>query len=79
MPDVLRRLVASTLCLQYRTASSVAEASEAVAVGVPAATAVVAKTVQVHAERHAGPVVDRKQDSFNPWCTCAVEVDVRKG
>ena len=67
MPDTLRRLVASTLCQQHRAAFAQAAAPEAVAVGVPAATEVVAKTVQVHAERHPGWAYG-KNDGTNAYC-----------
>ena len=67
LPDALRRLVASTLAEQ--TKEQLAEALEAVAlaVGVPAATEVAAKAVQVHAERHPQWAYV-KNDGTNAYC-----------
>jgi hypothetical protein len=67
LPDATRRLVASALAAQ--TKARLAETLEpvALAVGVPAATEVAAKAVQVHAERHPRWAYI-KNDGSNAYC-----------
>ncbi len=67
IPDVLRRLIASVLCRQHKEAIRAAAEPEAIAVGVPAATEVAAKSVQVHAARHPNWAY-AKNDGTNAYC-----------